>query len=853
MRPVTLLVCFVVIPTLVSAQFSGLVSSQNHSDSSCEHPTTFIKKLGAPLRADQVAGMCASSDGNIYLIGQQENTPMVAKITPDGEPLWVRNFPLAFPQQIAMAEIIEDSEGMLVFCGSQENMNNTKSSITMRYDPNLDTVLWYRYFGNEAVNILEREAGGNFILHKRQQIFSGNMVRSWVSIQELDRDGGLVILGSPYAQRLVGKPEIGIVDMVMDQDALYGAGFWQPGTVQPLLAKISLTDGKVDWAFTTNPLDSAIASPPVYEYNDLVRDNDQLVIASSGQQNQHDPGAGYYVYLEKRALDGSLLWLKRYDLSMIPEDVIALPDAYIIFGKMLDNNWAVLKTDKNGNPLQAKTINLAPAVPPVFTTYPYRHNQILRLGDHFFMIDHIQANGFSDIVLIKTDLDLQLDDSCNVLHQVQVNVLNLQANLEPLSLERTSMLTTSSVGGVILNPDSLPVYKVCPKCPCLTVPPPQPDTILLQFYPGDTIVLNGVPYTGSATVTQQFTTADDCDSIVTYILQQIITTLDVQCPANLSLTLPPGQTSMNVPYSLPLASTDCPDATVQTTLLQGPGPGGVFPVGTTTVCYELENQCGIRDTCCFTVSLQPFAQPADPCDVKMPPGCFQYELLDISLDSVGQRRYRIRLTNSCPSPLLWTCIQLPKGVQAVSPKEGAIYTAPAGNTYTVRNANASPFYSIRYKTFDGNLTNGGSDIFEYTLPQQSAPNYIHVAAKLADGSTSETHLNTFYCPVQPYHANKDADAANARSAEIAQSADWLAVRPNPSSGQIFVALGPWVEQTVSVRIINSQGQLVFDRRVMVEQEWLPLELPAALANGLYFLSVQPNHSSGASTRFVLKR
>jgi len=72
----------------------------------------------------------------------------------------------------------------------------------------------------------------------------------------------------------------------------------------------------------------------------------------------------------------------------------------------------------------------------------------------------------------------------------------------------------------------------------------------------------------------------------------------------------------------------------------------------------------------------------------------RFELLSIPLDSINQRRFRIRATNLCALELDYVVIQLPNGLVAVTPKNAAIYIYKAigsGNSYTVRNPNASPF------------------------------------------------------------------------------------------------------------------------------------------------------------------
>jgi hypothetical protein len=276
-------------------------------------------------------------------------------------------------------------------------------------------------------------------------------------------------------------------------------------------------------------------------------------------------------------------------------------------------------------------------------------------------------------------------------------------------------------------------------------------------------------------------------------------------------------------------------------------------LGNTLVCYEAANHCGIRDTCCFTVTIQPAADE-EACDVKIPPGsCIRFELLNIQLDALGRPRYRMRLTNTCASPLKFVYFQLPNGMTAKAPLEGATYTAPGGNTYLVRNPNAAPFHSIRFKPLSGNLNNGESDIFEYTLPKQAQQAFILVSAKLTDNTTFDAHLNTFSCPVLPYVASVYGGSDIARSNGRTQPDFSVLVRPNPTSGLLFVNL-QGIEESVLVSVLNTQGQLVLEGRFAVENDGISLRLPEGLANGLYYLWVQPLGSGQrVATRFVLER
>ncbi len=343
-------------------------------------------------------------------------------------------------------------------------------------------------------------------------------------------------------------------------------------------------------------------------------------------------------------------------------------------------------------------------------------------------------------------------------------------------------------------------------------------------------------------------------------------TLDIQCPANQSLTLPVAATTMVVNYALPTTTTNCPTPPTLK-LLKGLASGSNFPIGTTQVCYEASTTCGSRDTCCFNVTI---SEPSNPCDIKTI-GCLRFELLDIRLDSIGQRRYRIRAINSCASPLNYFAIQLPNGVLAAYPKEAATYTAPnTGNKYAVRNPNYSPFYSVRYKAIMGDLNNGESDVFEYALPQQSAPAYIHIGARLNDGTFHSAHINTFYCPVQPYSSgienlefrieqkqfrieNLELSGGHSQFSILNSQLPQLLVFPNPTDGTLFVDLGQWQGQQVQVQVLNAQGQLVLSQAVFAENEVVALDEIGQLAEGLYYLSAQSVNGERAAARFVVGR
>jgi len=344
--------------------------------------------------------------------------------------------------------------------------------------------------------------------------------------------------------------------------------------------------------------------------------------------------------------------------------------------------------------------------------------------------------------------------------------------------------------------------------------------------------------------------SNTCGNVKSCCFTATVTTLNINCPPSVTVQLQVAATSATVNYAAPTTTTNCPGSIPTVNLLQGLPSGGAFALGINPVCYEASNTCGNQVSCCFNVTV---TEAAPPCDIKNI-GCMKYELLDIRLDSIKQPRFRIRVTNFCASEMDYAMIELPPGIIGVTPVNGSIYTAPnTGNQYLVRNPNASPFYSTRYRSVGTGLANGQSDVLEQRLPQQSFPNnYIHMNAKLKNGQSFEAYLNTFYCPVQPWAGSKLEAEGGEREYGIFEPID-LAIRPNPTDGVLYIDLSEWEGKSAQVQVMNAQGQLVMNRQYVAGSEWLELNLNGALANGLYYLMVQPEGGEKVATKFVLER
>jgi hypothetical protein len=101
---------------------------------------------------------------------------------------------------------------------------------------------------------------------------------------------------------------------------------------------------------------------------------------------------------------------------------------------------------------------------------------------------------------------------------------------------------------------------------------------------------------GTTTQTCTTTAGPSCSFTITVVDTQ---PPSITCPANILLTLPPGQSSGVVSYSAPTAVDNCPGLTAVST----PPSGSTLPLGTAVVTSTATDAAGNTATCTFTITL----------------------------------------------------------------------------------------------------------------------------------------------------------------------------------------------------------------------------------------------------------
>lgn len=251
--------------------------------------------------------------------------------------------------------------------------------------------------------------------------------------------------------------------------------------------------------------------------------------------------------------------------------------------------------------------------------------------------------------------------------------------------------------------------------------------------------------------------------------------------------------------------------------------------------------CSSSDTIALTLK-----ECETSCDTKIN-GCLNYELLGIASDAQQRYTYRFRVTNHCSNKLIYSAIQLPDGIVAVSPPNLSNYVSQGGLNYAVRNPNYSPFYSIRFKSAGIGIADGASDVFEFTLPAQTHPVFFKVTSSLEPNVFYEASLNTFNCPVV-ISQNRNEHGVSPEG-----HPSGILLYPNPTNGDCIVNLSRWHRENLKIQILDIHGQLVqsYDLKAAgyAQNIYLGSQIPA----GFYFLEVITERGEREIGRLMLVR
>jgi len=109
---------------------------------------------------------------------------------------------------------------------------------------------------------------------------------------------------------------------------------------------------------------------------------------------------------------------------------------------------------------------------------------------------------------------------------------------------------------------------------------------------------------GTTSVT--YTATDDCGNTATCSFNVTVNAspaiLSMDCPSDLSIQIPAGQSSTAVSWAQPTAAANC-NGGARVTQIEGNGNGNQFLPGNYTITYSATDNCGNEETCSFSINV----------------------------------------------------------------------------------------------------------------------------------------------------------------------------------------------------------------------------------------------------------
>ncbi|MBX2892693.1 MAG: T9SS type A sorting domain-containing protein [Saprospiraceae bacterium] len=543
--------------------------------------------------------------------------------------------------------------------------------------------------------------------------------------------------------------------------------------------------------------------------------------------------------------DGEVIWSKAFPshISWINLKFAAVSDCgWLLFPTEANalggtEYRMLMKTDSIGNVLWKKSYGTASPGHALGNCIETSDNGIAFAGGIRFP----GINNEDDFFLMKTDADGEIAGCCSEKRDF-LQPVDFPIEIVPASYVQEDYLIFVPID---LTPNNTVSYFDTSIC---TVSPRPTLHDTLRFCPSESVTIGDSTYAQPATVSLLIPSAtDDCDTLATYTLEHQPldpnAALLLGCPADITVQ---ANGPVPVQYAEPTAWSDCNCPGLALVRTGGPASGTAFPLGVTTVCYQADDACELSKNCCFTVTVAPAPPPpSDACDTKTS-GCLQFELLEVNRDYAQNWAYHVRLTNACADAVRYAYLQVPKGLQALAPINDIVYTTSNGHTFTARNPNFSPFYSVRYHFAAPTLASGQSETFRYVLPPQADVKYIHAAARLFSGVYVEMHLNTFSCPVGT-EPQPRPEAGERATEDLSQE---IKVYPNPVTHELVLNVQGADAEGGLFRLFDPTGRTVLEAVVQGGNvQFGNTEMP----NGLYFFSVSKDGLKVCSGKLVVHR
>ncbi len=412
------------------------ITSAYQGKSQCQN--TFAVIFGSLIDSERGYSLASSPDGAyIYLGGIKNDSALILKMSFEGVVQWTRTFDIVPGREDHIHKLLVDAEGMIGVAGTAGSQTNGGTVFAFRYNPDSNIILWAKEYISTSTNyclgMVEATPGGNYLMSNNPS--SPNVAE----LIMLDRSTGNISSGFSKHYDL-GTSE-SIFDFDYHSGFLYATGrFSDGGSVAEMrntILKIDPNNGTIEWMRLGHRNGNEQAR--LYGF-DLVIIDDEIYSVYLGDPAGTNLDATL-IYLQKTTLNGDLVWLKEFNLpgtnDWVDEIMESNGDLIILArNRVSPSNMILFKTDTDGTILWSNEYDFS--INDNATPIGSIQSQLIEVNDHYFFTAYAEGTGLADMILVKTDLEGQLQDTCLAVRPISIEATTVA---DPVFYERTPMVS----------------------------------------------------------------------------------------------------------------------------------------------------------------------------------------------------------------------------------------------------------------------------------------------------------------------------------------------------------------------------------------------------------------------------
>ncbi len=419
--------------------------------------STYLKTFGNAGANERGYVLLPTGNGSVYIGGSTQDSALIMLMDGEGTLLWQRSFLFADNSGVnIITDMKLDADNYIVGCGVADNGANNRDGFAFRYDPANDNLLWVQNHQHASLHVFnydihELSPTGNFLVTGQSHNNTAPGLGCDGYLFELNRNTGAI--ATVNEQYNLGSCET-FQTSTLYNGSLYAAGrynFAGGGTdkMRGATTRFDLSGSEI---WTRLYLVDVANNARLYSPDILIED-DTIVQLFTGDKNG-TAALNPEVYLAKANLNGELAWAKEYSLpsnaNLLLQEIVSLPDGYALLGLNASTDQLfILKTDKSGNPIWAKSygggVDLLASSTGV---------EMIAIDEYLYVTGYSDGfgTGDEDIAILKLNAEGEINSSCVFVEELLVNAINFP---NPYDGQHSLTAYASPIGST--NPSMDPV------------------------------------------------------------------------------------------------------------------------------------------------------------------------------------------------------------------------------------------------------------------------------------------------------------------------------------------------------------------------------------------------------------